>query len=102
MIETIEIIVRNGLKQTINALIVYNNNICYYNDKKYNVTDAFLEDIIQTICLWKSEYGFDGNIDSEEFLVKVTSTDGIESFHGKGKFPYNYQYLKELLGDLDD
>ncbi len=102
MIQTIEIIVRNGLNQTINALIVYDKRICYMNNQKYEVTDSFLEEIIQTICLWKNEYGFDGNIDSEEFLVKVTSTEGKESFHGKGVFPYNYVYLKELLGDLDD
>ena len=102
MIQTIEIIVRNGLRQTLSALIVYDKNICYMDNRKYEVSDAFMEEIIQTICLWKPEYGFDGNIDSEEFLVTVKSTDGKESFHGKGIFPYNYPTLKELLGDLDD
>ena len=101
MIQTIEMIVRNGLTQPIKALIVYDKNLCYLNDTKYEVSDSWMEDVIQTICLWQPEYGFDGNIDSEEFLVTVTSTDGKESFHGKGVFPYNYQTLKELLGDLD-
>ena len=102
MIQTIEIMVRSGIEQTINALVVYSKNICYINNKKYQVTDAFMEELIQTICLWKPEYGSDDNIDSEEFLVKVKSTDGIETFHGKGVFPHNYFVLKELLGDMDD
>ena len=102
MIQTIEIIVRSGIQQTINALVVYPKNICYINNKKYQVTDAFMEELIQTICLWKPEYGTDEMMDSEEFLVKVKSTDGVEQFHGKGIFPHNYAVLKELLGDADD
>ena len=102
MIQTIEIIIGNGLNQTVNALILYSEKICYKNNKKYQVTDAFMKKLIQTICLWKPEYGSDNNIDSEEFLIKVTTTDGIETFHGKGVFPYNYPVLIELLGDLDD
>lgn len=102
MIQTIEIMIGNSLQQTFNVLIVYSKNICYINNKKYQATDAFIEELIQTICLWKNEYGSDENIDSEEFLIKVKSTNGIETFHGKGIFPHNYEVLKELLGDIDD
>ena len=93
---------KNGLTEKINALIVYAKNICYINDKKYKVSDSFIEEIIRIIYPWENEYGADTNIDSEEFLVKVKSTDGVESFHGKGIFPHNYESLIEMLGDIDD
>ena len=102
MVQTIEIRISNGIQQTINALIVYSKNICYINHTKYHVSDSFIEELLQTICMWKPEYGEDDNIDSEEFYIKVTSTDGKESFHGKGIFPHNYSVLKELLGDIND
>ncbi len=100
MIRTIEILIHNGT-QELNALIIYSKKICYINHKKYQVTDAFIEGIIETIYLWKNEYGTDNNIDSEEFTIIVKSTDGKETFHGKGIYPYNYTVLKELLGDLE-
>ena len=102
MIQTIEVLIHNGIEQSLNALIVYPKNICYINNKKYNVSDYFMEEVIQAICLWRPEYGNDTNIDSEEFLVTVKSTDGKETFHGKGFFPHNYETLKELLGDIND
>ena len=101
MIQTIEINIRNGILEKINALIIYERKICYINNKKYEITDEFLDELLDTICLWKNEYGSDDNIDSEEFTINVKTKDSEEIFHGKGIFPYNYPYLKELLGDVE-
>lgn len=101
MIQTIEINIKNGVMDKLNALIIYNRNICYINNKKYKVTNEFLDEFLDTICLWKNEYGNDDNIDSEEFTIYVKTKDEQETFHGKGIFPYNYEYIKELLGDIE-
>ena len=102
MIQTIEVIIKNGIDVKTNALIVYAKNICYINDKKYQVSDSFMEELLQTLYPWHNEYGYDDNIDSEEFLVTIKSTDGKETFHGKGYYPHNYENFKELLGDVHD
>ena len=83
-------------------LIIYGKNICYINNQKYQVSDAFMEELIQTIYPWQNEYGEDENIDSEEFQITIKSTDGQEKYHGNGIFPHNYENLKELLGDISD
>lgn len=101
MIQTIEVNIKNGIMDKINALIIYKNKICYINNKKYKISDEFLDEFLDTICLWKNEYGYDDNVDSEEFLINVKTKDGEEKFHGKGVFPYNYEYIKELLGDVE-
>ena len=102
MIQTIEIMIKMGINNIINAIIVYPKNICYLNNVKYEVDDDFLDDIAGTIALWRNEYGYDENIDSEEFTIIVTTDEGKETMHGKGIYPHNYEYLKELLGDLND
>ena len=95
MIQTVEVIIKNGLT-TLNTLLVYEKHILYINNKKYQVTDSFIEALLDIIYAWKKEYGTDNNIDSEEFTVIVKSKDGTDTFHGKGVFPHNYDSLKEL------
>ena len=102
MIDFIEIKIQNNLSNFLDVLIINSKNICYKNNKKYNVTDEFLKDIISTICLWKNEYGSDSKIDSEEFTITVKTDIKEEKFHGKGIFPNNYEHLKELLVMLND
>lgn len=80
--------------------MVYEKSICYYNNRKYNITDEFKEEIVRIIRTWKNEYGSSNIIDDEEFRVIVTSTNK-EEFHGKGIFPKNYRRLIELIGDID-
>lgn len=41
MIDTIEINISNGILSQVSALIVYQDKICYINDKKYSVDDFF-------------------------------------------------------------
>ena len=101
MIETIEINIRNGVLETINALIIFKKNICYINNKKYIITEEFKNSLLNEILCWKNEYGSDEiNIDSEEFTIKINTSKCEERYHGKGIFPYNYTYFKELLGAI--
>ena len=102
MIETIEIMIKNVANEQLSVLVMCSENICYKNNKKYKVTKEFIEDLIRTIRLWKTEYGNSENIDSEEFTIVVKTGEQKEMFHGKGVFPNNYQYLMELLGELYD
>ena len=69
---------------------------------KHEINKEFKDNIINTIYLWKNEYGSDNNSDSEEFLIKVTSKEGIDTYHGKGIFPANYESLKRLLGEVNE
>ena len=99
MIETIEIRIHNGIREIINATLEFRENTLEIGKKKIPITEAWKKEIIQTIYLWKEEYGTDNNIDSEEFLVIVRTEEGEKTFHGKGIFPTNYDKLKELLGE---
>ena len=102
MIQSIEIIIQSGLHVTTNALILYAKKIAYINDKKYLITDSFIDALEKTIYLWKEEYGSSNVIDCEEFLITITTDQGKETIHGKGIYPHNYGELKELLSDIND
>lgn len=101
MIQEIDIQINNGLSESINATINFSKKLFSINNIKYSVNDTFLDNLLDTIYLWQNEYGRDDNIDSEEFTVNVKTDSGIETFHGKGIFPQNYYYFKELLGDFN-
>lgn len=100
MISTIDVIIKMGPIEIMNAIIIPPKNLCYVNDKKYTITEDFVKEVTRTIYLWNNEYGKDNNIDSEEFFVIVNTKDGQTKFHGKGVYPHNYDYLKKLIGDL--
>ena len=105
MIDTIDMIdirIQNGINETFHAMILYYDKICYIDDKKYNLSDEYLDNLLGTIRLWKNEYGNDDKIDSEEFTISIKINENEEIFHGKGIFPDNYRYFKELLGDIHD
>ena len=50
MIQTIEIIIRHGIQENINALLLKDKKICYLNNKKYEVSDTFIEELLKIIC----------------------------------------------------
>ena len=56
MIKAIEIIFNNGFINDQNYLISYTNKSCYFNDKKINVSDDFLDNLKNIILYWKKEY----------------------------------------------
>ena len=92
MIKAIEIIINSGVNIEKNYLISYTNKACYIDDKKYDLTDEYLDNLKNTILYWKKEYGTKNIIDIEEFT---------ETYHGKGIYPNNYELLKEMLGDFN-
>ena len=100
MIKAIEIIIKNGIYSN-NYLISFTNKNLYLNNKKYEVTETFLNNLKNTILYWKNEYGSSKEIDIEEFTVIVYSDEGEDKYHGKGIYPNNYNYFKELLGDYN-
>ncbi len=102
MINTIEVIIRSGIFDSIHLIISYPRESCYMNNKIYTLNDKFLDELVRTIRLWDNEYGYDQMIDSEEFKVIVTTNEKEEIFHGKGIFPSNYQGFKRLLGEIHD
>lgn len=102
MVQSVEINIRNGVNSSLDALVVFSKNICYINNNKYEITDEFKDELLDTIFMWKHEYGTDDNIDSKEFLIKVKTKDKIEQYHGKGVFPENYSVIEELLSETDE
>ena len=58
MIDAIEIIISNGILPQISAYVVYQDKICYINDKKYSVDDLFLKQLKDIIYTFKHEYGY--------------------------------------------
>lgn len=100
MIDTIEINISNGVLFQISAFVFFKEKICYINDRKYLVNESFLAQLKGIIYTFKNEYGTSGQIDAEEFTIKVCSQGVEDVYHGKGIFPTNYVELKELLGDI--
>lgn len=101
MIKAIEIIINSGVNIEKNYLISYTNKACYIDDKKYDLTDEYLDNLKNTILYWKKEYGTKNIIDVEEFTINVYSDKGTDTYHGKGIYPNNYELLKEMLGDFN-
>ena len=102
MINAIEINIKNGIFDQINALIYFPEKVCYLNNKKYNIDDKFLDEIVNINRYWDNEYGTGKGIDMEEFTIIVYSNKKKTKYHGKGKYPDNYSRIKELLGELND
>jgi hypothetical protein len=100
MIKTIEIQISSGFLNSISALIIPEDNICYINDRKYQITNKEIDEIKSILTLWKNEYGNSNKIDIEEFNIKVSTFNDCTSFHGKGFYPDNYNKIKEILGDI--
>lgn len=100
MIDTIEINISNGILPQISAYVFYQDKICYINDKKILVDDLFLKQLKDILYTFKNEYGTSGQIDAQEFTIKVYSQGVEDIYHGKGIFPANYVEFKKLLGDI--
>ena len=100
MIDAIEIKINSGSYNRINALIDYNNNICYMNNNTYKVDNTLLEELKKILYTLKKEYGSVNAIDIEEFEIIVTNKKHKDRYHGKGIYPNNYTDLINLLERL--
>jgi len=100
MIEIIEIFIQNAGQKKVECLIIYDKKNCYLNEKKYKIDDQFINRLENILLTWKNEYGYSNKIDTEEFIIKIKTTNSVDKIHGKGIFPDNYNQLLELLGEL--
>ena len=99
MIERIEFLISRGTVDIYKGLIEPKNNLCYINQKKYEIDDKTIKKIINVIVTWKYEYGSSNILDSEEFTIIVYSNTKT-TYHGKGIFPKNYNELLNIIGDI--
>ena len=97
MIDLIEVEIHNGCLKRIKAIIIPNQKIAYINDKKWEVSEEWLNSLINIITLWDREYGSSPIIDIEEFEVRVLSNQEETIFHGKGNYPTSYPSFLKLL-----
>ena len=101
MVNKIEILIKNGTTQDKCIAIIPNKNICYVNNKEYYIKSQYINSILDILVTWKYEYGNNKNIDSEEFLIKVTGDKKNETvYHGNGNYPNNYFELLEILREV--
>ena len=101
MIDTIEVIIQNGVLLSEHFVLKCNELKVYFAYETKEVSNEFLDELVRIIRLWKNEYGNNSKVDSEEFTVIVTSNDKtIDKFHGKGIYPDNYNQFIELLGEI--
>ena len=85
-----------SMTQNINILIDVKNMLV---NNTFKIEKETIDCLLNTICLWKNEYGIKG-IDLEEFKVRVVTDTKTDVFHGKGIYPKNYQCFKEIVGEL--
>ena len=102
MIEKLDIEIKNGIYITLTASLFYKDNILYLNNKKYQVTDEFKENLVRIIRTWESGYKDTGIIDEEEYIITVKTDSGEEIIKGRGEYPSNYHELFNLLGGLEN
>lgn len=101
MIDVIHITIHKGALLKMDCLIDYSKKICYFlEDKKCEVSDTFLRKLETILFSWDFEYGSLPGIDLEEFFIEVLSDNKTDVYHGKGKFPANYNQLLEMIGEL--
>jgi hypothetical protein len=100
MIDNINILISRGTSNIYKILIDPNNNSCYINQKKYEISNKLINKILDIIVTWKYEYGYSNTLDAEEFTVIINSAK-VVAYHGKGIFPENYNELLSIIGGIE-
>lgn len=102
MIQTIEIIINEGINIKLNLLISVENKNCYFNDIQYDITNEKIDKLLDILSTWKYEYGSSNIIDAQEFKVIVKTNNGVTNYHGNGIYPNNYNEFLDVLGDIQN
>ena len=102
MIELIEIEIKQGINVKLNAIVFYNENEIYLNNKKYQITDEFKKKLLRILSTWKSQSKNTNKIDEEEYKITIRTKANEEVIKGKGSYPHNYNELFRLLGELEN
>ena len=86
-----------------NIYIDIKNNKTTINNQEKSITSEKIDELLRIIRTWDSIYQNQNNlIDSESFLVKIITNEGIEEIKGSGDYPNNYLSLKEWISDLNE
>jgi len=70
------------------------------NNNRIDINCNDINNLFKIIRLWNNKYVDNNIIDSEEFKINIYSSDGIEVIYGKGKYPNNYNELKDWVGGM--
>lgn len=99
---SIEIFI-NSIGNKLDILIDTKNNKIMINNKEKNITKEKIDDLLRIIRTWEPIYKKKTNlIDSEKFLIKINTNEGIDIIKGEGNFPENYITFKKWLGEFYD
>lgn len=101
MIEKIEIIINYGLFKCDEIEIDCINKKIIQNKKEKEIKEKEISELIKLISSWDKEYNSSNEIDSEEFYIRLLGNNIEENYHGKGVFPTNYSYFKEIIGEIN-
>ena len=80
-------------------LIDIKNKTISFNNVHNIIDDEKIQELIRIIRTWKSQYKTDIINNKENFIIKIISSEGIETITGEGDYPSNYILLKEWLGE---
>ena len=97
--ESIEICINNLYSEIILFIDVKNNLVRFLNKEK-KIERDLIDELIRTIRNWDKEYHKSNIIDSERFLIKITTNNGVDTIKGSGVYPDNYNTFKELVGKI--
>ena len=100
MIDLIEIEIRCGIIPKYNILLIPSKNICYINNKKYEVNEVFLYKVISIIKALENMDIKKKNIDEEEYFIRIINNNKEEKIHGVGNCSSNYKQLIILFEEL--
>lgn len=100
MSSVIEIFFNKGALFEDRIIIFSDENTCFYNERKYAISDDIIFKILNILTTWKYDYGTSNKLDDEEFKITVYSNSSKTTYQGMGIYPENYMLFKKLLGDI--
>ena len=97
--ESIEICINNLYSEIILFIDVKNSLVRFLNKEK-KIERDLIDELVRIIRNWDREYHKSNIIDSERFLIKITTNNGVDIIKGSGIYPDNYNAFKELVGKI--
>lgn len=95
----------NYIEININNNRIYidiKRKIITINNTEKEITEEKLYALLRIIRIWRKEYNNPKIIDGEKFLIKISTTEGIDTIEGNGDYPSNYSSLKKWISDIHE
>lgn len=90
----------NSIANNLNIYIDIKNKKIKINGKEKEITEEKIDNLIRIIRTWNNIYKDNNHqLDSETFLIKISTNEETETIKGEGGYPENYSMLKEWLGE---